>query len=117
MAAMAAKTTWFGEAQAMATYMFHAMDRAGMGERRGELREAHRAHIRRADPNCRCVLGGPLRREDGKAMIGTLLIFEADDAASVQAFMAADPYCLAEIFESISILPWSIGLGVIEASP
>ena len=93
-------------------FLFHAIDRAGTAELRQRLREEHRAAIRRSDPRCRCILGGPLRDADG-AMIGTALVFEAEDAAAVRAFMAPDPYLRAGLFAQIEVRRWTIGLGAI----
>lgn len=93
-------------------YLFHAIDRPGTGELRGAVREAHRAFIRRQDPDCTCVLGGPLLDEAG-AMIGTALVFEAGSAAAVAAFMADDPYVRGGLFEHVEIRRWRIGLGAI----
>jgi uncharacterized protein YciI len=48
-------------------------------------------------------------------MIGTLLIFEAANAEQVSAFMASDPYIRADLFETVSVREWTIGLGAIAA--
>ena len=93
-------------------FLFHAIDRPGTADLRQRLREDHRVSIRRWDPHCRCILGGPLLDEDGR-MIGTALVFEADDAAAVRAFMDVDPYLVGGLFARIEISPWTIGLGAI----
>ena len=93
-------------------FLFHAIDRAGTGKLRQVLRDEHRVAIRRADPRCRCILGGPLFDGDG-AMIGTALVFEADDAAAVHAFMADDPYLRGGLFARFEVRRWAIGLGAI----
>lgn len=93
-------------------FLFHAVDRPGTAALRQRLREAHRASIRRSDPECRCILGGPLLDAAG-TMTGTALVFAAVDAAAVHAFMASDPYLLHGLFERIDVRPWAIGLGAI----
>jgi uncharacterized protein YciI len=95
-----------------AHFLFHGIDRDGTAEQRQQLREDHRVSIRRSDPHCRCILGGPLRDAEG-AMIGTALVFVAADAAAVRTFMAPDPYLLAGLFERVEVRRWTIGLGAI----
>ena len=97
----------------MTAFLFQATDRTGTAALRQQLRQEHRAAIRRADPRCRCILGGPLLDADG-AMAGTALVFEADDAAAVGAFMADDPYLRGGLFARIEVRQWTIGLGAIE---
>ena len=93
-------------------YLYYAVDRAGSLALRQALREAHRAALRRADPHCRCVLGGPLL-DTGGTMTGTALVFEAEHGDAVAAFMADDPYVLGGLFETVEIRPWRLGLGAI----
>lgn len=93
-------------------FLFHAIDREDAAAVRQRLREDHRASIRRFDPHCRCILGGPLLDPDG-AMIGTGLVFVADDVEAVRTFMAADPYVLGGVFARIEVRAWAIGLGAI----
>lgn len=93
-------------------FLFHAIDRTGTAELRQHLRTDHRASIRRLDPQCRCILGGPLLDSSG-AMTGTALVFEAESVAAVRAFMGDDPYVVEGLFERVEIWPWRIGLGAI----
>lgn len=93
-------------------FLFHAIDRAGAANLRQVLRDEHRGAIRRSDPRCRCILGGPLFDADG-AMVGTVLVFDADDAAAVHAFMADDPYLRGDLFARVEVRRWAIGLGAI----
>jgi uncharacterized protein YciI len=44
-------------------------------------------------------------------MAGSILVFETDDKAKVEAFADQDPYALAGLFERREILPWKISLG------
>lgn len=97
-------------------YVFEAIDRPGMSAVRMKTRDAHRVHIRQSRDGVKCILGGPLTEHDGGPMIGTLLIFEADSSDHVRAFMADDPYLLADLFYSVFIRAWSLGLGSIAAS-
>ena len=55
---------------------------------------------------------GPLFTDDNKNAIGSLRLIEFADRAAAQAYINADPYTQAGIFESISIERWQPGLDV-----
>lgn len=99
--------------------LFHFLVRAFDGQDgitiRAEIRETHRAHLRRPSPDCRCILGGPLRNDQGE-MIGTALVFEASSRTAVEQFMADDPYVKARLFVRLETDVWTIGLGTIDTS-
>jgi len=67
-------------------------------------REAHLAYIRAA-PEGFLRIAGPMISEAGE-MCGSLLLVEAPDAETVQAFNAADPYTLAGLFERVEVRGW-----------
>jgi uncharacterized protein YciI len=94
----------------MAYFMVRGTDRPDSGDLRGSLREGHRSRLRRHDHPVRVHVGGPLLDGEG-AMVGTLLIVEAADAAAVAHYMAGDPYCFAGLFETLDIVPFAWGLG------
>ena len=70
-------------------------------------REAHLAYA--ASLGDRVKLGGPYLGDDGQ-MIGSLMIFEADDLAQAQALHDNDPYKLAGLFDASQITPWRVTL-------
>jgi uncharacterized protein YciI len=49
------------------------------------------------------VMSGPLVSDDGKTMIGSLMILEAPDRAAIEAFHRADPFHAAGIWEKVNI--------------
>ncbi|MEQ1772399.1 MAG: YciI family protein [Burkholderiales bacterium] len=55
---------------------------------------------------------GPLFTDDNKNAIGSLRLIEFPDRAAAQAYINADPYTQASIFESISIERWRPSLTV-----
>ena len=55
--------------------------------------EAHKAHL---------VEVGPLLDADGNPC-GSALVVEMPDRAAAEAFMAADPYAQAGLFETVSV--------------
>lgn len=69
----------------------------------GTIRPAHRAYIWRTDLPARLLLGSPLISDDGTRPIGSWLLVEAPDRASVEAFAASDPYVLADLPDRITI--------------
>jgi uncharacterized protein YciI len=48
------------------------------------------------------LYGGPLLSETG-ATIGSLMIFEVEDRASLDRLLATEPYCNAGLFETVMI--------------
>lgn len=95
----------------MPYFVFYGSDGPGGDEIRARVREAHRLYLRQAQPGARVVLGGPLVEDEGGRMDGTLLVFEADDRAAVQRFVAGDPYAQAGLFARTEIRRWNWGLG------
>ncbi|MGB3407410.1 MAG: YciI family protein [Jannaschia sp.] len=86
--------------------MMHALictDKPGHLDVRKANREAHLAHLK-ADA---CVVqAGPFVNAGGE-MSGSLIIFDTDDRAHVEAFAAADPYAVAGLFEAVRIEAWN----------
>ncbi|KIT15393.1 YciI-like protein [Jannaschia aquimarina] len=86
--------------------MLHALictDKPGHLEVRKANREAHLAHLN-ADPFV--LQAGPFVDEAG-AMSGSLILFDTEDRAHVEAFAAADPYAKAGLFADIRIEAWN----------
>lgn len=77
-----------------------------------EIRKANREeHLAFANENTDIIcVGGPLLDDDG-GMIGSCLICEAEDKASLETFLAQDPYAKAGLFQSVTIQPWKWVLG------
>lgn len=74
---------------------------------RPELRLANRpAHLEfaRAQPAIR--MAGPMLKDDGESMLGSLFVIDVPDLAAAQAFTAADPYTRAGLWASVAIHPF-----------
>lgn len=99
----------------MPYFAVYAIDRKDMQERRAELRSSHRERLRKHDHPVTARIGGPLLGPDGE-MVGSLLIIEADDADTVERFLAEDPYVKADLYERVEIRGFAWGLGVPEES-
>lgn len=71
---------------------------------RMENRPAHVDHLKSLGDGLWAA--GPLLADDNETMIGSLIVIETEDRATVDAFAANDPYAKAGLFESVSIAPW-----------
>jgi uncharacterized protein YciI len=94
----------------MPYFVFYGIDKPGAEPTRLKVRPEHGEHLRRPIPGCRAVAGGPLMDDADEHMIGSLLVFEADDRAAVERFLAGDPYTREAIFERTEIRAWRWGL-------
>jgi uncharacterized protein len=92
----------------MALFILMCVDHPGGLSRRMAAREAHLAYAR--EHMSMIKVAGPLLDEAGE-MAGSMFIIEAPDKAPVEAFSAADPYRLADVFERVEIRPWRITVG------
>ncbi|MEM6487295.1 MAG: YciI family protein [Pseudomonadota bacterium] len=89
-------------------YAIVCIDKPGHLAVRQQNREAHLAHIRATDGAI--VMAGPFL-DDAGAMCGSLLVYDAEDRATVEAWCAADPYALAGLFERVEIRAWNKVVG------
>lgn len=86
--------------------MFHVLictDKPDHEAVRLDNRAAHLEHLK-ADAHVRQA--GPFVNAAG-AMAGSLIVFETDDRAHVEAFAAADPYAKAGLFAAVRIEAWN----------
>ncbi len=75
-------------------------------ERRKPFRAEHLALAEAEHRAGRLVLGGAFDPPDG-----ALLVFRADSAAQVEAFVARDPYVRNGLVTAWRIRPWSVVIG------
>ena len=94
----------------MPHFVIYALDKPHREATRLEQRAAHRARLRDHDHPVSVQVGGPLLDTDGR-MIGSLLVVEAASAVAVEAFIAGDPYQLADVYRSVTVHPFNWGLG------
>ena len=90
--------------------MLHALictDKPGHLEVRKANRDAHLGHLK---ANSAVVQAGPFLNAASE-MSGSLIIFDTEDRAVVEAFAAADPYALAGLFEEVRIEAWNRVIG------
>ncbi len=75
-------------------------------ERRRPFREEHLALAQEEHRAGRLVLAGAFDPADG-----ALLVFRADTAAEVEAFVARDPYVRNGLVTSWRVRPWTVVVG------
>src|SRR4051812_34059928 len=81
-----------------------SLDRADGLDTRLANRPAHLDFLKANRERIR--IGGPLLAPDGKRMIGSMLIVEAENEAEARALLEEDPYAKAELFQEVSVLAW-----------
>jgi uncharacterized protein YciI len=97
-------------------FVVFCTDKPGFDEVRAQMRPSHRQYIRDPHPHpVRVHIAGPTHRADG-AMNGTMLVVESPNESSVHAFLAADPYMRAGLFDDVIIRAWTWGIGAPERS-
>jgi hypothetical protein len=94
----------------MTTFVLMCVDHPDGLERRMAVRENHLAYVR--EHAAMLKVAGPLLNDAGE-MAGSMFVLEAPDRAAVEAFTAADPYRLANVFERTEIHPWRISVGAL----
>jgi hypothetical protein len=85
-------------------FVLHAFDKVGALDTRLANYDAHKAFLADTSPHgVSMIMSGPLVADDGKTAIGSLMILEAPDRATVEAFNRADPFHAAGIWEKVNI--------------
>jgi uncharacterized protein YciI len=85
-------------------FAIHALDGEGALSKRLEHGDAHRVHVAGAAAfGVRIVISGPLVKDDGETMIGSLIVVEAENREEAERFNASDPYRLAGVWETVTI--------------
>lgn len=76
-------------------------------ERRAPYREEHLKLAREFVERGRLVLGGTF----ADPIDGAVLIFKAEDRATVEEFVQRDPYIAGGVVTAWRIRPWTVGVG------
>ena len=85
-------------------FAVHALDHPDGIKTRLAHYEAHKAHLpTAADYGVTLVISGPLVADDGETMIGSFMLIEAPDRASVERFNGADPFARGGVWASVAI--------------
>ena len=81
-----------------------ALDKPGSGSVRTDSRPAHLDHLDRHA--AKLLAGGAVLADDAATPVGSLIVYDSEDRAEVEAFLAADPFSKAGLFASVAIYPW-----------
>jgi uncharacterized protein YciI len=85
-------------------FAIHALDKPDALPIRLSNYAAHRAFLSDTSAHgVRIVMSGPLVRDDGETMMGSLFVVEADSREAVERFNQADPFHAAGIWERVTI--------------
>jgi uncharacterized protein YciI len=86
-------------------YVIHCLDHPGAVQKRLAHYEAHKAYL--AAASMKTVISGPLLADDEQTMIGSCFVVEAGSLAEVEAFNRNDPFAKADLWQTVSIRPFS----------
>jgi len=85
-------------------FSVHALDAPNAAAIREKVHHEHVAHLKtQKEYGVTIVLGGPLVNDDGTASVGSLIVFEASDRASVERFNRADPFYKNGVWAKVEI--------------
>jgi|LNFM01.1.fsa_nt_gb uncharacterized protein YciI len=87
-------------------FMIQCVDKPNSLDLRMATRPAHIEYIHSHEE--KVFVAGPTLADDGAAMTGTVIIYEAPDRAAAEAFSNNDPYYKAGLFASRSFTPWKL---------
>lgn len=85
-------------------FVFHLIDRPDSAELRQRVRPEHKIYL--AEVADRIAFAGPLTKDDGQAMLGSLLAIDFEDRAAAERWMADEPFTKAGLYASASVLPF-----------
>ena len=88
-------------------FVIHTHDKADGSARRAPLREAHHAYLNR-HPQL-FIARGPLLDDDGKQMIGSLIMLDVANKAEAEAFWADLPFNRGGVYERATTERWRFG--------
>lgn len=87
------------------------MDRPGSKDLRLANRPDHVAYVLTSPA---VATAGPFLGEDGKTMIGTLIVLDVETRAEAESWAGNDPYAKAGLFDRVEIHPWKHLIGGLE---
>ena len=82
-------------------WAIYLIDKPNSAEIRAKHLAAHVAYLNQVDPVC--FFTGPLQNDDATQSIGSLWIIKANSRAEAQAFVDAEVFYKAGVFESVKI--------------
>ena len=85
-------------------FSVHALDKPDAAAKRQTVHGEQIAHLKAAKNfGVTITVGGPLVADDGKGSLGSLMVIEAPDRATVEKFNRADPFHKNGIWAKVEI--------------
>ena len=82
-------------------YAFHLLDKPGALSKRLEIRPEHKAYLgAKAE---QIAFAGPLLADDGKTMVGSLLVVDFPSREEAHRWLADEPFTRAGVYASTAI--------------
>ncbi len=99
----------------MMHYAFICEDAPDTLEKRKSIRPAHLARLEQLNAENRLLAAGPLMNQDGDnpfvaGIHGSLIIAKFNSLEDAKAWIAADPFATAEVYQRITVKPFKIAL-------
>ena len=82
-------------------YTFFLLDKPGALATRNEIRPQHKAYL--ATKDAQMAFAGPLLSDDGKTMVGSLLVIDFPSREEAQRWLADEPFTRAGVYASTTI--------------
>jgi uncharacterized protein YciI len=82
-------------------FNFLLIDKPGQGELRQRERPVHKDYLGKVAE--RIAFAGPLVQDDGKTMIGSLLVIDFPDRNSAHEWLANEPFTKAGLYASVTV--------------
>ena len=83
-------------------FTFFLIDKPGSLAQRMEIRPEHKAYLgAKAE---QIAFAGPLLSDDGKTMVGSLLVIDFADRAAALAWLEAEPFTRAGVYGSRQVM-------------
>ena len=82
-------------------FVVYCVDKPNSLGLRRRTRAAHLEYMIRHKPLV--LFGGPIMSDAGEVPVGSLMVVDLDSRAEVEAFLGAEPYNVAGLFESVLV--------------
>ncbi len=82
-------------------FALHLLDKPDSAALRQRVRPEHKAYLARVAEHI--AFAGPLLRDDGQTMVGSLLVIDFVSRDAVQAWLADEPFTRAGLYAEVRI--------------
>ena len=82
-------------------FTFILIDKPEQGHLRQQVRPEHKEYVGKARE--KIAFAGPLVQDDGKTMIGSLLVIDFNDRDAAHEWLANEPFTKAGLYASVTV--------------